>query len=191
MIDSIDDAIASAAPPVAKRGRELEGLVERVVEERIPRRRRGRRRMMLGTAVLAVLIGGTSASLATPDFRGWWWSGSPDRTVQRVNATGELCTIGYKILADVGFPETDPAVIAAREILSETDIENLQIDQAKLEENRASVPKPLDPDGVTISNAIITLVVDGVRARGLDPAHFSIGGDGRCGDEDGSRDDWN
>ena len=88
VIDSIDDAIASTAPTVARRDHELFDLVETVVEERIPRRRRKRRPLMLGAGVLALLLGGTSVALAAPDLH-WPWGTSPDGAVERVNPAGE------------------------------------------------------------------------------------------------------
>lgn len=205
MIDSIGDAIASTAPPVARRDHELFGLVEKVVEERMPRRRRLRRRIVLGTAVFALLLGGTSVALAAPEFQRWWWGGSPDRTLERENPSGELCTMAFKVNAE-GVPDTDPAVTAAREILAAIDLESLQIDPAVLEGNREHAAAELeqrisrglvkqgtqvDADAETISRTVGDLVANGIRARGLDPAHISFSSGMLCGDDDGSRDDWN
>jgi hypothetical protein len=204
VIDSIGDAIASTAPPVARRDDELFGLVEKVVEERMPRRRRMRRRFVLGTAVFALVLGGTSVALATPDLH-WPWGGSPERAVERVNPSGEPCTMAFKVHAE-GVPDTDPAVTIARETLAAIDFETLQIDPVLLEENRARAAVELerwkslglvkqgtqaDPDAQTFSRTVGGLIADGVRAAGLDPAHISIETAMLCGDDDGSRDDWN
>lgn len=204
MIDSIDDAIASTAPRVARRDQELFGLVEKVVEERMPRRRRVRRRFVLGTAVFALVLGGTSVALATPDFQQWAWGGDAERTVERINPAGELCTMAFKVHAE-GVPDTDPSVTAAREILAAIDFETLKIDPVVLEENRAQAAADLerrislglakrgtqvDADYGTISQTVAELIGDGVRARGLVP-HISIESGMLCGDDDGSRDDGN
>jgi hypothetical protein len=111
--------------------------------------------------------------------------------------------MAFKIDAE-GVPDTDPAVIAAREILAAIDFENLQIDQSLLEENRIQAAADLerrlalgivkrgtqvDADAQTISHTVAMMVGDGVRARGLDPGHLTIGGDMHCGDDEGSRSD--
>ncbi|RZS68696.1 hypothetical protein EV187_1131 [Agromyces ramosus] len=105
--------------------------------------------------------------------------------------------MAFKIDAK-GVPDTDHAVVTAREVLRAIDFEDLPIDQSLLTENRAQAAADLeqrgtqvDADADAISKSVAITVLDGVRDRGLDPGHVTIGGDRYCGHDEGSRSDGN
>ncbi|WP_169053996.1 hypothetical protein [Agromyces sp. H66] len=191
------EAHRAAAPLVAPRDERMAALLDAVVSERVRLRRRGRRRLFLGVASFALMLGGTGAALAVPGVQEWWFGFSPDRTDQWTNDTRQTCQASYIVGPIPGVSDTDPAVLAARETLEGIDFESVAIDEAVLKRGREMAAEALaaaeqkgqptrdmwfnDPDAWAIFEAIPEIVFDGVKEQGLDPSRVSLEGGFDCG----------
>lgn len=193
--DQLEQRLNAAAPHVSEQTERCAVLLKDVVADRMSRRRL-RRPMILGAASVLLVLGGTSAAIATAPFE-FWFGKDADRTLTRVTSFGEQCTSGWLVepYGD-GVTDDDPAVLAAREALAAIDFDHLPITESEFEQNRLEVMAETDrraslghkrdltpdPDGQLITRTVATLIGEGVRARGLDPGRIVVSGAGDCGD---------
>lgn len=194
--EELKAAHAAAAPQIAPRDERLDELLAAVVAERTRIRRRSRRRWAACTAAITLLLGGASVAVASPGFREWAGFESAD-TQQWINDIGETCQVAFTVQPMPGVPKTDPGVVAAQEMLADINIETLPLSEDVLEHWRKAAAEEAekahrlglrtrgmwfnDPDSWAIYNTIPTLIIDGVRDRGLDPAGVHIEGAFGCG----------
>lgn len=199
--DELYGRLEGSAPVIVPRGDRLHAALDEVVRSSRPRPRR--QRWLVGGATLSlVLLGGTSAALASPPVLDWLGF-TPDQSLQHTNVDGDLCVAGM-IVRPEGVTADDASFRAAQEILLSIDFDTLEVPAyireqqnstaavaaaARAEEiglyNRAHPeatfqPAPQDPQTELLLSTAYELMTDGVTSRGLDPSHFSFEAVGKC-----------
>ena len=185
----IDERLSASAPRAAPIDARSQLLLEALVTETVAPRRRRRGLLIGGVMSAALVLGGASAALATPAL-GSWLGWAPDRQVQTVAVDGRQCVAGYAIEGE-GVPDSDPAVIAARDILKGIDFQNLSIsaDTAQAAAERVArrdaslTAAGADARQEAVDMTVVELISDGVTARGLDVGNVAVRGGIKCGTE--------
>ena len=197
--DELNGRLARSAPAITPRGDRLHAALDEVVTSSRPRPRR-RRWLVGGTTLSLVLLGGTSAALASPQVLDWLGF-TPDQSLQHTNVDGDLCVAGM-IVRPEGVTADDESFRAAREILLTIDFDTLEVpahireqqnsaaaaaaraaatDLYNLAHPEATIqPAADDPQTDLLLSTAYELMTDGVAARGLDPSHFSFEAVGTC-----------
>ena len=193
--------LANSAPTVAPRDDRLRAAIDDVVTGSRPARRQRKRWFIAGATLSAVLLGGTSAALASPALLEWLGF-TPDQSIQHLNADGDYCAAGM-IVRPEGVPDDDASFLAAKDIFLGIDFDTLQIPDtirnayrysaaaaaAKAESiaefNAAHPDDPFrpalpDPETRMLHDTAYTLMADGLESRGLDVGHFSLEAAGTC-----------
>ena len=193
--------LANSAPLVAPRDDRLGIAIDQVVMESRPVRRQRKRLFVAGATLSVMLVGGTSAALASQPLLDWLGF-APDQSIQHVNANGDYCAAGM-IVRPEGVPNDDASFLAAKDIFLGIDFNTLKIPDAirndykysaaaasakaeEIAEYNAAHPEATlqpalpDPETDMLIDTAYTLMTDGLKARGLDVGHFSLEGAGTC-----------
>jgi hypothetical protein len=200
-LTELNGRLARSAPAITPRGDRLHAALDEVVTSSRPRPRR-RRWLVGGATVSLVLLGGTSAALASPPVLDWLGF-TPDQSLQHTNVDGDLCVAGM-IVRPEGVAADDESFRAAREILLAIDFDTLEVpahireqqnsgaaaaaaaraeatDLYNLAHPEATFPPAADDSQTDLLlSTAYELMADGVAARGLDPSHFSFEAVGTC-----------
>ena len=154
-----------------------------------------------GAALSLVLLGGTSAALASQSLLDWLGF-TPDQTIQHVNADGDVCAAGMVVRPE-GVPDDDASFLAAKRAFLAIDFDTLRIPDhirnderysAKaqaarskaIDEYNAAHPKATmrpsrpDPESQMLVSTAYELISGKVKAKGLDSTHFALEAGGQC-----------
>jgi hypothetical protein len=197
--DDLMGRISGNRPAIAPRTGPLMGALDAVVRDSGHRRRR-KHFLFAGITLSLLLVGGTSAAIASPSLLSWLGF-VPDNTLQHINADGDVCAAGI-ILRPEGVPADDASFVAARTILLDIDFDTLQIpddirtdtgyaerEEAKAESfadwNAAHPGATMRPAAADLRTDMLVdtayrLLTAGVTDQGLDANHFSLEGAGSC-----------
>lgn len=199
--EELFDRLTNSTPTVAPRGDRLRAAIDEVVTESRPPRRPRKRLFVAGATLSVVLLGGTSAALASQPLLEWLGF-TPDQSIQHLNADGDYCAAGM-IVRPEGVPDDDASFLAAKEIFLDIDFDTLKIPDAIRNDNRYSAavaaakaealaeinaahpedpiqPALPDPETHMLIATAYTLMADGLESRGLDVSHFSLEAAGTC-----------
>lgn len=196
--DELMRRVAAATPAIAQRTNTVREAIDEVMADARPSRRRRRRALIAGASLSVVLLGGASVAVADPALLDWLRF-TPDRTIQHVNADGDLCTAGM-IVRPEGVSTEDPSFLAAREILLSIDFDTIKATGSAQDGDALAAaakaksfeewntahpdatmqPAPDDPETGRVLQSVYQLITDGLKARGLDPSHVSLESGGSC-----------
>lgn len=193
--------VADSAPSVAPRGNRLSTAIDDVVTESRPPHGRRKRLLVAGATLSVLLLGGTSAALASQPLLEWLGF-IPDRPLQHMNANGDFCAAGV-IVRPEGVTDADASFLAAKNILLDIDFDTLQIPDEVRNDDRYSASaaaakaasiaqyneanpeatiQPALPDRETdmLLDTVYGLMTAGLKSKGLDASHFSLEAGGSC-----------
>jgi hypothetical protein len=199
--ETLSARLNASAPSTAPRDERLDAALQEVVISTRPLHQRRTRSLLGGIGLSLVLLGGTTAALASEPILDWL-TFAPDQTLAHMNADGYYCVAGIVVQPD-GVAEDDPAFRAAKDILLGIDFDTLEIPDdiqnsheytAEAEAARASSiaelnaahpdatfePAPPDPTSSMLVATAVDVINAGVTAEGLDPSHFTIEAGGTC-----------